>query len=220
MNSDNARLLFNLHTLNNPYACNSINTASYEIKDSNVSIKNHYVENFSYKNNSDENLFKNVKCQQSIDFGGYQNNNLFHENNNNYKGLTNESVNNKNFNNFYDFTNNVNTSSIIYNKLNNENDALKENKTDDKKRKLKKKSFECKFENCQKKFTCKWILNRHFKSHFNFSLFKCESCSKSYKSKENLSLHVKNKHFGIKPYNCNFCNSSFSHRNGIFKLKN
>ena len=46
--------------------------------------------------------------------------------------------------------------------------------------------------------------------------YKCgyENCSKSYKSKENLILHYKNKHLCLKPYQCDYCSMSFSHRNG------
>jgi hypothetical protein len=43
-----------------------------------------------------------------------------------------------------------------------------------------------------------------------------EVCEKVYKSKENLTLHYKNIHLKQKPYSCKFCNSQFSHRNGIF----
>ena len=46
--------------------------------------------------------------------------------------------------------------------------------------------------------------------------FKCieTNCIKEYKSKENLTLHFKNVHLKQKPYQCSFCNSVFSHRNG------
>jgi hypothetical protein len=46
--------------------------------------------------------------------------------------------------------------------------------------------------------------------------FECEyeNCIKIYKSKENLSLHIKNIHMNIKPYSCRYCNALFSHRNG------
>jgi hypothetical protein len=47
-------------------------------------------------------------------------------------------------------------------------------------------------------------------------VFKCEvkGCEKVYKSKENLTLHLKNIHLNLKPYKCRFCSSTFSHRNG------
>ena len=54
-------------------------------------------------------------------------------------------------------------------------------------------------------------------SLFSPKLFSCnfEECEKVYKSKENLILHHKNIHLKEKPYSCNFCESHFSHRNGI-----
>ncbi len=90
-----------------------------------------------------------------------------------------------------------------------------------KKPKRQKKDFICAFDNCGKKFEYKWILDRHINSHFCFKLFKCDykDCSKAYKSKENLNLHIKNKHLGQKPYKCSFCDSRFSHRNGILNIK-
>jgi aspartate carbamoyltransferase regulatory subunit len=47
-------------------------------------------------------------------------------------------------------------------------------------------------------------------------IFKCNfnNCGKSYKSKENLTIHYQNKHEGIKPFKCSFCNNMFSQRNG------
>jgi hypothetical protein len=53
-------------------------------------------------------------------------------------------------------------------------------------------------------------------SHKINDIYKCtyENCYKGYKSKENLTLHIKNIHLKQKPYQCNFCTSVFSHRNG------
>lgn len=42
----------------------------------------------------------------------------------------------------------------------------------------------------------------------------CSYCNKSYKCKENLTLHTLNIHMDVKPYSCRFCNKKFSHRNG------
>ena len=41
-----------------------------------------------------------------------------------------------------------------------------------------------------------------------------QNCAKEYKSKENLILHIKNKHNGEKPYFCKFCGKKYSHRSG------
>lgn len=41
-----------------------------------------------------------------------------------------------------------------------------------------------------------------------------DNCFKEYKSIENLHLHILNFHKKIKPYECKFCFSKFSHRNG------
>lgn len=83
-----------------------------------------------------------------------------------------------------------------------------------------KKVFTCTFDQCAKSFNYKWILDRHINSHFCFKLFKCEvdDCEKAYKSKENLNLHVRNKHLNEKPYQCSYCDSKFSHRNGILNI--
>jgi len=93
-------------------------------------------------------------------------------------------------------------------------------KKDEKKTKKeeKERKFECRYEGCDKKFSLKWILNRHINSHFLFKMFRCEICGKAYKSKENMQLHFTNKHLGIKPYKCIYCEKSFSHRNGKFFL--
>ena len=47
-------------------------------------------------------------------------------------------------------------------------------------------------------------------------LYVCEyeNCGKTYRSKENLNLHIQNIHQKLKPYQCSFCPMKFSHRNG------
>lgn len=47
-------------------------------------------------------------------------------------------------------------------------------------------------------------------------VYRCKEndCGKIYKSKENLTLHIKNIHLNLKPYKCTFCPAVFSHRNG------
>jgi len=39
-------------------------------------------------------------------------------------------------------------------------------------------------------------------------------CMKTFKSRENLDLHILNIHLKIKPFKCKFCERKFSHRNG------
>lgn len=63
------------------------------------------------------------------------------------------------------------------------------------------------------------IKNKPLKKKINKTIkkdFSCiyDKCTKKYKSKENLSLHIKNIHLNIKPYMCRFCSAAFSHRNG------
>ena len=41
-----------------------------------------------------------------------------------------------------------------------------------------------------------------------------DNCSKAYRSKENLMLHIQNVHMKQKPYKCSYCSMQFSHRNG------
>jgi uncharacterized Zn-finger protein len=90
-----------------------------------------------------------------------------------------------------------------------------------KKDKIEKSVSPCGFETCSKSFEYKWQLDRHKATHLVSKQFKCSysGCGKEYKSKENLNLHIKNKHLNIKPYECQFCKVKFSHRNGKFYIK-
>ena len=51
------------------------------------------------------------------------------------------------------------------------------------------------------------------KQKMNLKIFIC-FCGKTYKSKENVVLHIKNIHLEEKPYSCEICHTGFSHRNG------
>ena len=69
---------------------------------------------------------------------------------------------------------------------------------------------------CLSSFKREKNYQNHFISHFYVNVFKCTyiDCNKEYKTKENLILHIKNKHLKIKPFKCSICNSLFSQRNG------
>jgi len=79
-----------------------------------------------------------------------------------------------------------------------------------------KETLICPHVECGMTFRHKWIYERHMSSHSSFKFFKCQEvgCNKSYKSKENLNLHIKNIHEKVKPYQCSYCELKFSHRNG------
>lgn len=85
--------------------------------------------------------------------------------------------------------------------------------------KRQKPLYKCHFADCLMDFRHKWLLERHLESHSTYSFFKCKenNCHKTYKSKENLVLHVINVHKQEKPFKCKHCNMKFSHRNGIIK---
>jgi len=72
----------------------------------------------------------------------------------------------------------------------------------------------CPVESCLKTFKYKWLLNRHLNSHFSINFYKCQKCVKTFKTEENLKLHILNIHENIKPYSCSYCSKRFSHRNG------
>lgn len=87
-----------------------------------------------------------------------------------------------------------------------------------KEKKVKQPAMICYFKECGMAFRHKWIFEKHLSSHIDGKFFKCPEpeCNKLYKSKENLNLHMKNIHEGIKPYQCKYCSIRFSHRNGIY----
>ena len=80
---------------------------------------------------------------------------------------------------------------------------IEKDKSDDGNKFLEKKNFFIKdvqveeTEKTEKRFVCN-----------------SQNCHKEYKSKENLVLHIKNKHNGEKPYFCKFCGKKYSHRSG------
>jgi hypothetical protein len=81
-------------------------------------------------------------------------------------------------------------------------------------------SYKCIFDKCGALLENKIDLEEHCTRHIRTKYFKCDvfGCDKVYRSKENLTLHIKNIHLNLKPYKCRFCNSTFSHRNGTLIL--
>jgi hypothetical protein len=105
------------------------------------------------------------------------------------------------------------TSHIIYDNLIIDNNLLRLNTRED-----PESTYRCIFSN--RRSSSDYMLTRgdHCSETIRKNYYKCEveDCDKIYKSKENLTLHIKNIHLHLKPYRCRFCNSTFSHRNGIF----
>ena len=65
-------------------------------------------------------------------------------------------------------------------------------------------SYECPFENCQKKFNNKYRLKVHLLSHGNIKPFKCPVCGRSFREKGTLLFH-KVTHSKEKPFKCQYC---------------
>ncbi|XP_077294178.1 uncharacterized protein LOC143916806 [Arctopsyche grandis] len=62
---------------------------------------------------------------------------------------------------------------------------------------------------CSKSFTTKQNLSVHIGSHTGLKPYKCDICSKSFTSKRNLSVHI-GSHTGVKPHKCDICSKSFT----------
>lgn len=152
--------------------------------------------NLNFFNNS-KNLYND--CQNSNKYPNAYNINIFQ---NNFANL-------QNLNLLYNFTNNLySNNNNIYNTISDSDKSNDKNST------------------CLKegKLTNEGVQNKmHLKSEGSTDssgskIYKCyaDNCHKVYKSRENLSLHVKNKHLGVKPYTCRYCDAKFSHRNGKY----
>lgn len=60
-----------------------------------------------------------------------------------------------------------------------------------------------------KKFSFRYLLSRHMKSHSKERPHKCTVCERGFKTLTSLQNHV-NTHTGTKPYQCRSCPSAFT----------
>ena len=62
-------------------------------------------------------------------------------------------------------------------------------------------AFKC--NNCGKKFALERLLRDHMRSHINH--YKCPQCDMTCPTPSTLARHIRYKHIGDKPFQCNFC---------------
>ncbi|KAJ1190646.1 hypothetical protein NDU88_007384 [Pleurodeles waltl] len=74
---------------------------------------------------------------------------------------------------------------------------------------LQKKPYSC--TGCEKSFSLKCNLNRHWRTHTGEKPYTCPDCQKSFSQKGDLNRHQR-AHAGEKPYSCHFCQKSFSRK--------
>lgn len=112
---------------------------------------------------------------------------------------------------------------INYTKLSNEikyNNLIKEKILEEKNetkfisdKEIKKNDETTHYESQKKRINNKNKKKKKKSNKKKKTIFNC-FCGKNFNSKENYNLHYKNIHLNIKPYQCDFCKVSFSHRNG------
>ena len=70
------------------------------------------------------------------------------------------------------------------------------------------KPHKCKI--CSKAFSLEGNMRRHKMTHSEDRLFQCSECSRTFKNKENLKVHVKRIHLKIQSFKCQDCPSQFT----------
>eukprot|EP01083_Nonionella_stella_P268820 909055_1 len=68
---------------------------------------------------------------------------------------------------------------------------------------------------CQKACKNRSSLMQHLRTHSNERQFKCSSCPKAFKFKNNLKIHQQRFHSVAKPFQCSLCQKSFKFRNDV-----
>ena len=61
-----------------------------------------------------------------------------------------------------------------------------------------------------KAFSLEGNMRRHKMTHSEDRLFQCSECSRTFKNKENLKVHVKRIHLKILSFKCQDCHSQFT----------
>jgi hypothetical protein len=67
--------------------------------------------------------------------------------------------------------------------------------------------FKCSYKICSKIFYNKEEFDEHVLSH---KVYKCDSCSKSYREKKSLNVHVKTTHIKSKEFKCRYCDKVYN----------
>ncbi|XP_065661538.1 zinc finger protein 92 isoform X5 [Hydra vulgaris] len=65
---------------------------------------------------------------------------------------------------------------------------------------------------CSKLFNRKTLLENHIRRHFDYRPFKCNSCEKSFKTRQYLTGHINGVHKNDKQFVCDKCDARFSWR--------
>ena len=70
------------------------------------------------------------------------------------------------------------------------------------------------FRVCDKRFSSKYVLNRHIKFNDKSKEFKCDVCFKIFSKKNDLTRHYRT-HTGEKPFACKICDKKFTLKSSL-----